>query len=79
VYAYAVPNHTNGRPDRLFINVYGHRVLTIAYRIYLLHLLQVDEDEKRELRELGIRPTEDSMERIEDFPGTAAFIEGDRA
>jgi len=61
------------------MTVYGHRVLTIAYRIYLLHLLQVDEDEKRELQELGIHPTEDSIERIEDLHGAAAFIEGDQA
>ena len=61
------------------MTAYGHRVLTIAYRIYLLHLIQVDEDEKRELRELGIRPTEDSMERIEDLSGATAFIEGDQA
>jgi len=53
--------------------------LSIAYLCYLRSLIQVDEDEKRELRELGVRPTEDSVGRLEDFPGTAAFIEGDRA
>jgi len=59
--------------------VHGKRVISPAYRIYLYRFIHIDEDELRAFRELGVLPSEDSIERIEDLPGTAAFIEGDRA
>jgi hypothetical protein len=76
-----MPNHTNGngRPGHPFRIIFGHRTLTPAYKEYLRNLIRINEDEKRELREIGVCPTEDSVERLEDFPGTAAFIERDRA
>jgi len=67
------------RPIKIWERQGRRLCLSIAYLCYLRSLIQVDEDEKRELRELGVCPTEDSIERIEDLPGTAAFIEGDRA
>ena len=59
--------------------IHEKQVITPAYREYLRGLIRIDEDEKKDLRELEIHLSEDSIERIEDLHGTTAFIEGDQA
>jgi hypothetical protein len=67
------------RPIKIWERQGRRLCLSVAYLCYLGSLIQINEDEEKAFLELGVHLTGDRAERIEDFPGTAAFIEGDRA
>ena len=67
------------RPEKIWERQGRRLCLSRLYLIYLYRLIQISKEEEKAFEDLGVRLTEDKTERIEDLPGTAAFIEGDRA
>lgn len=52
----------------------GHKV-TLAYGIFLSHLLRVTPCEAKEWESLGVNLTDESEERLADLPGAIEFME----